>query len=324
MNKVLGILMVGLGLTLASCGGDSVDNSAPTVKLNVLATINKVENITITADAQDDIAVKSVQFFDNGQSLVIDDTVPYSAILHYTTAQNGKHTIRAVVTDTSNKTNEVSQDITVAIPNDTEKPSISLKADKTTIVDLNPVNISADAKDNVAIESVVFYEGTKELAKVSSQPYNISYIPASLGKHTIRAVATDTSGNQQETSIELNFTAPTADTEKPKVTVDLSPSTINHSSWSEVKMTATAKDNIAIKEVKFQIVAAGQTIVVATVPANTTGNYVMSITPEIVSKLSPMAATVLSNGLIKSADVVVIATDTSGNTAQASQTLTIN
>lgn len=68
-------------------------------------------NVTIMASASDNVGVKEVDFYIDGQLLAMDTLSPYSFIWNSSTASRGSHTIKAVATDTSGNT--ASSQITV-------------------------------------------------------------------------------------------------------------------------------------------------------------------------------------------------------------------
>ncbi len=60
--------------------------------------------VTVTANATDDLGVASVQFLLNGNSIGSDTTAPYSATFTPTGADVGRHSLTVVATDTSGQT----------------------------------------------------------------------------------------------------------------------------------------------------------------------------------------------------------------------------
>jgi glucose/arabinose dehydrogenase/PKD repeat protein len=89
----------------------SADPSAPTVSITFPANNAQVGgNVTITADAADDVGVAGVQFFVDGSPLGPEDLqAPYAANWDTRTYANGAHTITARARDTSGN-------VRVAIP----------------------------------------------------------------------------------------------------------------------------------------------------------------------------------------------------------------
>lgn len=96
----------------------SVDPSAPTVAVTAPANGSQVGGIvTITADAEDDVAVNRVQFLVDGVAIGPDDsTEPYAINWDTRTLANGAHAITARAWDTAGNTN-VSSIINVTVAN---------------------------------------------------------------------------------------------------------------------------------------------------------------------------------------------------------------
>jgi len=96
--------------------GASSDNTPPTVSVTAPAAGATVSgNVTLSANASDNVAVNSVQFKVDGNNLGSTDlTSPYSVSWDSTGATNGTHTLTAVATDSSgNSTTSSSVSITV-------------------------------------------------------------------------------------------------------------------------------------------------------------------------------------------------------------------
>jgi hypothetical protein len=184
----------------------TADTTYPTVTMNSPGSGHLSGNITLIANASDDLRVASVQFKVDGDdigSLVTtgDLTSPFTNIWDTSQTPDGNHTLTAVATDTSgNQT--TSNGISVVVDNaggDHVNPIVSMQLpdDGSTIA--NYVLAKATATDNFAISSVQFkLDGNNLGSPVTSSPYKVSWdtSTASNGNHTLTAVATDTSDNQ--------------------------------------------------------------------------------------------------------------------------------
>jgi beta-xylosidase len=74
---------------------------------------------------------------------------------------------------------------------------------------LDTITLTATAStNNGSITDVKFYNGTTLLHTDNSAPYSYSWTNASVGTHTIRAVATDNQGKTAETSISIRVNVP--------------------------------------------------------------------------------------------------------------------
>jgi glucose/arabinose dehydrogenase len=92
------------------------DTAPPTVQLTAPSAGSTLSgNVTVTASAQDDVAVAGVQFRLDGQDLGAEDTAaPYSFVWNTATTPNGAHTLAAVARDASgNRTTSAGVTLTV-------------------------------------------------------------------------------------------------------------------------------------------------------------------------------------------------------------------
>ena len=85
---------------------------------------------------------------------------------------------------------------------DTVAPSVSLTAPAANAILSGPVNLTANAADNVAIDHVDFLVDGVAVGRATSSPFGISWSSSTVadGLHTISARAVDTAGNQATTS----------------------------------------------------------------------------------------------------------------------------
>ena len=97
---------------LANC--DTPPDTAPTVTVTSPANGATVSgSVNVTASASDDNGVTQVQFFVDGNSILVDTTAPYSATWNTTAYSDGSHTISAFATDTIGQTGSSSVNVTV-------------------------------------------------------------------------------------------------------------------------------------------------------------------------------------------------------------------
>ncbi len=327
MNKYFGIGLLGLSLLLAGCGGSAPDTTKPTVTLVPVTTpVTTAGNVTITATATDNVAIRQVDFYDNGTLVKSVTAAPYTTTVTYSAADNGTtHTIKAVAVDTSGQSAESSQPITISIPvaPDTTKPTVTLAPITTPVTTAGNVTITATATDNVAIRQVDFYDNGTLVKSVTAAPYTttVTYSAADNGTtHTIKAVAVDTSGQSAESSQPITISIPVvpADTTKPTVTLDINPMTINSNAWTSVTVSGMATDDIGIKVVTLALDVNGQVFNLGNITPDSKGLYSYTITPATLGTQASLL------NLISSLTVTAQATDTSGNTsAVVSKILTI-
>src|SRR5205085_989663 len=88
-----------------STAGVSTDTTPPTASLTAPAPGASVgRQVTVAADATDDVAVAQVEFFADGVSLGVDTTAPYAVLWQTTAHADGAASLTARVTDTGGNT----------------------------------------------------------------------------------------------------------------------------------------------------------------------------------------------------------------------------
>lgn len=196
------------------------DTTPPTVSITAPAAGSTLTgNVTFSANASDNVAVASVDLKVDGVLLSHITNAPYSATWVTTNVANGTHTLSAVATDSSNNTSTVSETVTVnnAAPGDTTPPTVSITAPTAGSTISGVATLSANATDNVAVQSVQFkLNGVNLGAAVTSAPYNFSWdtTGSTNGTYTLSAVATDTSNNST-TSASVSVTVSNASPPPP-------------------------------------------------------------------------------------------------------------
>ncbi|EYB67381.1 peptidase-like protein [Deinococcus phoenicis] len=139
-------------------------------------------------------------------------------------------------------------------PKDTQAPQVALTVAPTSLTAAGQATFTATATDNVGVTAVEFYDGDKLIATDKEAPFTVSqnYAAADNGAHTIKAVAVDAAGNRGSASGTLTVniqTAPSGDTEKPQVSLTVTPAELTANGTATFKATAT--DNVGVKSVAF-------------------------------------------------------------------------
>ena len=176
------------------------DTTPPTVAVTAPTEGAMVAgNVTLGANAADNIGVAGVQFtVDGGNAGAEDTTSPYSISWNSATITDGTHLVRAVARDGAGNLT-TSAAVSVTIENaDTLQPAVSMTAptDGATVEDL--VMVSAAATDNLGVAGVQFQLDAVNLgAEDILAPYALLWNSAATGNgtHQLRAVARDGSGN---------------------------------------------------------------------------------------------------------------------------------
>jgi len=118
-NAALTALDIQQDMQLAVGTPAAPDSAPPSVVITNLPQNTIVTGFyTFTANASDDTAVVSVEFFlDNVSLAVADTTPPFNAFINSSTQSNGTYILTAVATDSVNKTS-ISSPITIEITNE--------------------------------------------------------------------------------------------------------------------------------------------------------------------------------------------------------------
>ncbi len=229
------------------------DTTPPTVTMttpNNNATLSGSAAL-ISASAQDNVGVTSVQFTLGNTNLGPEDTVaPFTITWDTTTIIDGAYILTAIARDAAGNTTTatpVSITVTNTIPPDTTPPTISL-TEPTNDVTLQgtAVALSAAAQDNVSIASVTFTLDGTTLTTDTSAPYgtlwNTTQSPN--GMHTLTASARDLEGNTATTPVVtaiVNNVVSVTDTTPPTAPLTLT-ATTRSSSQIDLAWALSADD----------------------------------------------------------------------------------
>jgi hypothetical protein len=180
---------------------------------------------------------------------------PYSQSLNTTTLANGKHSLTAVAVDTSgNKATSAVDTITVNNTSGTTPPTVSISSPSSGAAVSGTITVTATASDKVGVASVQFeVDGSNLGAAVTAAPYSQSLNTTTLanGKHSLTAVAVDTSGNKA-TSAAVSITVNNTSTApSPTLTVSITSPVAGATVSGTVTVAATATASDAITGVQF-------------------------------------------------------------------------
>jgi hypothetical protein len=184
------------------------DTTLPTVSFTAPANNANVTigtNVTVSASASDNIGVAKVDFFAGATQICSDTTAPYSCTWKVPTTANTSYTLKATATDTSGNTKSVTRTVNAK---DTTAPTVVLTAPASgqLVARGATVTITANASDNVGVASVKFLVNNGVVCTDTAAPYSCSYkvSTASNISYSIKATATDASGNTTTTSTSLS------------------------------------------------------------------------------------------------------------------------
>ena len=208
-------------------------------------------NVTIAADAVDNVGVVGVQFQVDGSNFGAELTAaPYSAPWNTLNAANGSHTVSAVARDAAG--NRSTASVTVTVFNDTTAPSVSVTSPAAGATVSGAVTLAANASDNVGVVGVQFQvDGNNFGAELTAAPYTAQWntLNATNGSHTISAIARDAAGNRA-TSAAVTVTVMN-DTSPPSVSIS-SPAA-NATVSGTITVVASASDNVGVVGVQFKL-----------------------------------------------------------------------
>ncbi|MEN8041489.1 MAG: S8 family serine peptidase, partial [Actinomycetota bacterium] len=194
-----------------AAAGQPVDLVDPAVTITAPADgATILGTITVSADASDDVAVASVEFFVDGISIGADTTEPYTLTWDSASSVNGPAALEATASDSSGNTATDSIGITIDNPPDLVDPTVTLTAplDGATVV--GSITVTADASDDVAVASVEFFVDGLSIGIDTTEPYASTWDTASgsNGSHTVSAVASDPTGNSSSDQASVTVDNP--------------------------------------------------------------------------------------------------------------------
>jgi hypothetical protein len=193
-----------------SSGGDTQPPST-TISSPTGGTVSGI--VAVNVSATDNVGVTRVELYVNGGLLASDTAAPYgfswdSSALTGTTA-----TLSARAYDAAGNSG-VSQTVTVAVsapppppppPGPSAPPVVTISNPRNGSTVSGMVTVNASATDQVGISRLSLYLDGSMLStgNKSSLSYKWNTKRTPNGSHTISATATDTSGNQATTSIQV-------------------------------------------------------------------------------------------------------------------------
>jgi hypothetical protein len=200
--------------------GGTGDTTLPSVQLTSPAAGATVTGqVSVAANATDNVGVAGVQFKLDGANLGSEDTsAPYSTSWNSATSTNGQHTMSAVARDAAGNRSTVQATVNVSnstatptpTPGDTTAPSVQVTAPAGGATVADQVLITASATDNVGVAGVQFkLDGANLGSEDTGAPYTASWNTTMTtdGQHTLSAVARDAAGNRstaQATTVNVS------------------------------------------------------------------------------------------------------------------------
>lgn len=199
--------------------------------------------VPLSAAANDpDGSISQVAFTANGQIVANLTKYPYNTDA-WVPVSLGTYTITAKVTDNDGNT-VTSTPVIVQISDagaSATHVALTAPANGTVLTAGAPVTLSANASDDVSINSVEFFING-QLApngKITASPYNLTWTPVSAGTYSIVARATDNVGNQVISSANTVTVIPN---QPPSVTLTAPSSAVTLPNGTALALGANATD----------------------------------------------------------------------------------
>ncbi len=202
---------------LKNLAGIPTDTTAPTVSITAPtsgATVVKLQPVTLSAAASDNIGVTKVSFYLDTYLIKTITAPPYTYEWSPLSGNTpGPRTIVASAYDAAGNVGTTTIPITL-VDADTTPPTVSITAPAggSSVAVGTPVAIAATAVDNVAVAKVEFYVDGALKSTATAAPYGYTWPTTGLaaGAHSLAAKAYDAAGNAATSSpVSLTLTAAT-------------------------------------------------------------------------------------------------------------------
>lgn len=228
------------------------DTTKPSCSISNVSNVVLGNSIELTGFVRDtESGVKSYAMTVNGQSVALaeDGNNYYKYVL--TPTEIGEYKVVLTVEDNAGNTSTAEKTITCVA--DTKRPIVSVKLSNAEVVVGDPITVTIEATDNVAVTEIIFYQDDVEVSLSDALTYiynsDAEGLDASGTKFvTFKAVVRDAVGNETTSTAKLKVIK--EDTVKPTATIHCSATL---SLYANVYMTITAKDNIAVQDAKVYI-----------------------------------------------------------------------
>ncbi len=215
----------------------------PTVSLSAATRILKPGDsttLTATATARGS-TIARVVFYDNGSQLGVVAAAPFT--LKFTPSTQGVHNITAIAVDSrlaQATSNTVSINVTAT---GNAPPTVSLSAASTHVyAGGSTVLTAAPGDSDGAVTRITFMSNGVSLGSVTGSPWQLTFVPSSVGTYSITAVATDNAGASTTSNpVAITVTSTGRNAVAPSVSLSSSATTV--AVGSTATLTAAASDS---------------------------------------------------------------------------------
>src|SRR5215469_3587567 len=202
-NQYFGYGQVDAYKAVAAAGSTVTDTTPPSVSITSPASGAAVSGIIqVQGTATDNVGVTAIQFYADGTVLSSATSSPFAFSWNTANYANGSHTLQVTASDAAGNVGTASLALTVnnSTIKSTTPPTISILnpvSGGNIAGNVNNVTISASATESAAVSQVSFYVDGSLKCTDTVSPYTCAWNTkkASVGAHTIKATAWDSSGN---------------------------------------------------------------------------------------------------------------------------------
>lgn len=220
------------------------DTSRPSVDIRLSnAEVVAGEEITLTVTANDNVAVKNIRFYVDGEekTLAEDGTFVYKSDSSNLNAQGYKRiTFSAEAEDDAGNIGSRNVYLKV-IEKDTTKPNIYFSCSTTYAVNNNNSFMTVTANDNIALKELNVYVNDELVTLDKNNRYYFK--TDALYEYNVKVVATDTAGNTNEVSREVKI----VDNTRPNITITKDKN--SYAMGDTAVLTVSVTDNYSLKSV---------------------------------------------------------------------------
>lgn len=217
------------------------DTELPNINLSCYPQMNIYSNSNMTVRASDNIAVKELKVYVNGKEVELDDNDRY----YFDTSDFFQYDIKAVATDTSGNTREVTYKTVVV---DSTRPNIRVSKNKGSYTMGDTAEFTVEITDNYKLDlSTITANFDGVTLDVSGDKFVCKIENLTAGSHNFVVSCADTSRNVSTSTTTINV----ADTQAPTVSINTDKE--KYAAGEQPIINYTITDNYAIKAVEAYI-----------------------------------------------------------------------
>ena len=184
--------------------GDGPDTTRPTIQFSAPAANALLSGLAaITANAQDDVGVASVDFYIDDQLEFTDSSSPYTHDWDTQFENDGSHSLKVVARDAASNTNEAS--ITVTVDNTDPLVTITAPSDGETVSGTSIVQVNATDTSGIDRVELLLNNTLVNTDDATPFEYSLDTTLHSNAIYIIEAVAYDNAGLSQSHEISITI-----------------------------------------------------------------------------------------------------------------------